>query len=552
MLTTILLSSLEKVLPAVQPVSNFIDQPSVLKNEPFNFQIAYQSTDHAWLWKGPVTITIDSPLAPYISVRSVDLVPSNYPSPPSPDEDYLTSMPSLLPDVLQPLSSSQVKVLPNQWRSLWFEVAHDDQRPVGTYPITVIFKDASGTEVSRQTFNLEIMDVLLPKQSLIHTEWFHTDCIANYYGVDVFSERYWEIVQSYMATAANHGINMILTPLFTPPLDTEIGGERLTVQLVDVVQNNGSYSFNFDKLGRWIEIGKQVGIEYFEMSHLFTQWGAFATPKIMATVDGTYKQIFGWDVLSQDPAYKIFLDAFLPSLTDYLKACNIDKQCYFHISDEPSLDQLEGYKYAYNLVAHHLEGYPIIDALSNLEFYETGALKHPIPSNDHIHPFIEAGVPNLWTYYCCAQANKVSNRFMALPSFRNRIIGLQMFKYDITGFLHWGYNFYNNQYSIAPIDPYRITDAGCAFPSGDAFLVYPGENGPIDSIRLKVFAEALYDLRAMELLTSLTSKEHVLELMEGTLDEPITFSSYPHSASYILNFRNTLNKEIAHCTTVIK
>ncbi|MEG0578349.1 MAG: hypothetical protein RR490_00285, partial [Niameybacter sp.] len=423
MLSTILLSSLEKVLPTQQPVSTFVEQPSILKNESFNFQIAYQSTEHAWLWRGPVTIYVDSPLATAITIKSVGLVPSNYPSPPNPDQDYLTSMPGLLPDVLEPLKENKIKILPNQWRSLWFEVDGSTELPAGNHPITIVLKDASGTEVSRQTFNLEVIDAALPKQTLVHTEWFHTDCIANFYQVDVFSERYWELVESFMHTASKHGINMILTPLFTPPLDTEIGGERLTVQLIDVTVNNGEYSFNFDKLGRWIEIAQRVGIEYFEMSHLFTQWGAFAIPKIMATVEGQMTQIFGWDTLAKDPSYKVFLDTFLPQLTTYLEAHDLKDKCYFHLSDEPGLDQLENYKFACSLVEKHLENYPIIDALSNLEFYQTGALKHPIPSNDHVHAFIDAGVPTLWTYYCCAQADQVSNRFMALPSFRNRIIG---------------------------------------------------------------------------------------------------------------------------------
>jgi hypothetical protein len=41
---------------------------------------------------------------------------------------------------------------------------------------------------------------------------------------------------------------MILTPLFTPPLNTAVGGEKLTVQLVDVEKSNDKYSFGFDNL----------------------------------------------------------------------------------------------------------------------------------------------------------------------------------------------------------------------------------------------------------------------------------------------------------------
>ena len=40
---------------------------------------------------------------------------------------------------------------------------------------------------------------------------------------------------------------MLLTPVFTPPLDTAIGGERRTVQLVDVHVTENGYTFGFDK-----------------------------------------------------------------------------------------------------------------------------------------------------------------------------------------------------------------------------------------------------------------------------------------------------------------
>ena len=132
-----------------------------------------------------------------------------------------------------------------------------------------------------------------------------------------------------------------------------------------------------------------------------------------------------------------------------------------------------------------------------------------------------------------------------LPSRRNRILSVQLFKYDITGFLHWGFNFWNSQYSIKAINPYAVTDAGSAYPSGDPFLVYPGDNGqPIESIRIKVLMEALYDLRAMKLLESLTSKEFVMDIIEGTLQTPITFSDYPRCDEYIIETRNLINEEI--------
>jgi hypothetical protein len=144
----------------------------------------------------------------------------------------------------------------------------------GTYPIQCIFETMEGEELARETFMMEVIDAALPKQTLWHTEWFHCDCLATWYGTEVFSEAHWSRIEQYIQTAVQHGINMILTPVFTPPLDTEVGGERPTVQLVDVEKSGDKYHFGFDRLTRWVRMCLANGIEYFEISHLYTQWGA--------------------------------------------------------------------------------------------------------------------------------------------------------------------------------------------------------------------------------------------------------------------------------------
>ena len=184
----------------------------------------------------------------------------------------------------------------------------------------------------------------------------------------------------------------------------------------------------------------------------------------------------------------------------------------------------------------------IFDALSDYKFYESGLVTCPIPSNNHIDIFLENKVPNLWTYYCCSQKYDVANRFMSMPSYRNRIIGLQMYKFDIVGFLHWGYNFYYSQYSRRKINPYVVTDADGAFPSGDSFSVYPGEEGPLESIRLKVFKHALQDMQALKCLESYTSKQEIVKLMDKEVS--ITFSKYPQNSDFILNLREEVNEKI--------
>ncbi|WP_199614087.1 DUF4091 domain-containing protein [Paenibacillus alkalitolerans] len=540
-LETRCLSSLSKVFPDEELKDAPFNKFSALRNETFSFQVAFRSNA---IMK-QLRVRIESDLTDLITVRTVGLVPSEMPIYSGHDENILRSAPGLYPDPLYPIDSDGITALPKQWRCVWVTVEVNADTDPGVHAIKIVFDTASGETLATERFELEVIPAQLPNQRLIHTEWFHTDCIATYYRYDVFSEQHWEMIGKYIQTAVKHGLNMILTPLFTPPLDTAVGGERPTVQLVDVEKTGETYRFGFDKLTRWIELSRSKGIEYFEFSHLFTQWGAKHAPKIIATENGESKKIFGWETDASGEEYKNFLGQFLPALVDYIKKHNIESYSYFHISDEPNISHIDSYRSASAIIRKHLDGFPIIDALSDYEFYRKGLVERPIPASNHMDSFLENKVPDLWTYYCCSQFKKVSNRFFCFPSSRNRIIGMQLYKYDIAGFLHWGYNFWYSQYSRKPVDPFKVTDAMHAFPSGDAFLVYPGGDGPIESIRMEVFYEALQDLRALQLLESYIGKEKTLELIHEEAGGDITFEQYPTDAGRLLKTRERINRAIS-------
>ena len=59
-----------------------------------------------------------------------------------------------------------------------------------------------------------------------------------------------------------------------------------------------------------------------------------------------------------------------------------------------------------------------------------------------------------------------------------------------------------------------------------------------------LITHAMQDLRAMNLLASLTSREHVIALIERGLDHPLTFSRYPSSSAWLLDLRERINAEI--------
>ncbi len=507
---------------------------SVLKGERYSYQIAYKSSEKFF-----AEIVIDSPLSQFITVRSVGNVPSELPVYESDCEFCERNEPGLFPDVLFPIENNSVLIKRQNYYALWITVDLPKDTDAGDYEIKIKLKK-DGKTISENIFGLHVINAVLPEQKLIYTQWFHSDSIANYYKIPVFCEKFWALVESFIKAAVHTGVNMLLTPVFTPPLDTEIGGERLTVQLVDVKLENGKYSFGFDRFIRWVRLAQKCGIKYFEISHLFSQWGAKYTPKIVAEVNGSQKRIFGWETSADSIEYAELLSAFIPQLIKVIRSLGIEKSTFFHISDEPNEDQIESYSRAKRTVAPLLEDFPIIDALSDYSFYESGIINNPIPCTNDIESFIEKGFPHPWTYYCCGQGGKLSNRFFGMPLSTTRIIGFQLFKYGIEGFLQWGFNFYNSQYSLRSIDPFAVTDADSAFPSGDSFTVYPGKSGAIESVRSEVFFQALQDMRALTLLCDRIGKKRTIAAVEADFGI-ITFFDYPRGTGKMLKLRKSVN-----------
>ena len=224
---------------------------------------------------------------------------------------------------------------------------------------------------------------------------------------------------------------------------------------------------------------------------------------------------------------------FIPALIAFFDEKGLKDRIRFHISDEPSLAHIEQYRYAKSIVAPLLGDCPICDAISNYEFFETGLIENPVVATNHISPFIENKVKSMWAYYCCAQFEYVGNRFLAMPSYRNRILGLQLYKYNIQGFLQWGYNFYYSQRSLMEINPYITTSGDKSFPSGDSFSVYPVKNGVVPSLRGIIFKEALNDIEICRTLEGFIGREKVIEMIDESAGMTLTFSEYPRNPEYI-------------------
>ena len=532
------ISSVEDILPKVNLALTEISSMSVLMGESASYQIAYVADVCQ-----EYTVTAHSDIQSHISLYKIGNVPVGrtvHTLKGLADDNYISKDGGLYPDILYPLEDGLVRA-EYYHQGIWVEI--DEAVPAGEHRIEVTF--ACGDERASAAFTLEVLNAQLPPQELKYKVAVHGDCIAEYYDIPVFSQRHWELLEKFITLSAQYGSNMLMPPVFTPPVDTWVGGERLTVQLVDITKDGEQYSFDFSKLERYISICHKAGIRYFFLPSLFTQWGAECAAKFVVREDGVEKKMFGWDVKSTDPVYFAFLRQFLPALTDAVKRLGIEKNVMLSMSDEPFDDEaIRRYKTLNGFLAPLVKDFTVLDSFSSFAHFKESGANMPLIPIDVMADFDgKIGDAQLCVYYCCAQDSKVSNRFIAMPLYRTRCFGYQMYKYDVKMFFHWALNFYHSALSLKQVDPFQSTDADGCYPAGDPFNVYPGADGPIKSTRLVVFKEALQDLRALKLLERYIGREAVIQMLEEITGE-ITFENCARSAGTILTVRERLRENL--------
>lgn len=417
--------------------------------------------------------------------------------------------------------------------------------PRGKYEIKICIKSLlDGSVLGTHIFHLKVIGKCLPKQTIMYTNWFHYDCLADIHGVELYSDKYFELLGKYLENASRHGMNTLLLPAFTPALDTCIGEERQNVQLVKIKKCDGGYEFDFSLLEQFIELAGKSGIEYFEHVHLFSQWGAEHAPNIYAEVEGVCKRIFGWETDASREEYKDFLKSYFEGLMKIIKRLGIADNMFFHVSDEPTDKNKESYEKAANIAASFLKEFKSGDALSSFKFYENGLVKTPIVSIADAENFF-GKCESLWLYYTGGGGalGKCSNRLITDKPYRTRILGLHLYKYKAKGFLHWGYNYYYDRMSKGIFDP-KTNPCGYKQIPGASYLVYPGNGEPVSSLREKYMCEAMCDFKTLKLLEEYVGYERVIEICETFFGKRIDAFTMPENEAQMLKFRQRINEEI--------
>ena len=380
-------------------------------------------------------------------------------------------------------------------QAFWVTVKVSAAAKPGPYVLPITVK--SDEQARRLSVSLEVLPaVLQPRTNFPVTQWFYTDSLCDWYQVDPWTRPLWSLLKSYFDCFRGHGFDTLLTPLFTPPLD----GVKRPTQLLRVGRERRRYSFDWSDVEKWVKLARGSGIENFEWCHFFAQWGVKHAPRIYEGQGLDEKLLWAPETGATSETYRRFLSQLLPELHNFLKAKRLLGKSFFHVSDEPhGAEHKANYVAARAMLRDLAPWIRTMDALSEIDYGREGLTDMPIPSIAVTRQYAEEGIPS-WTYFCCGPRGKYLNRLLDTPLPKMRMAGWLFHRFQRLGFLHWGFNYWYKSQTRQLIDPFTVTD-GLAWPGwayGDTMLVYPGCDGPLESIRGQVFAESLQDLALLQ------------------------------------------------------
>lgn len=211
------------------------------------------------------------------------------------------------------------------------------------------------------------------------------------------------------------------------------------------------------------------------------------------------------------------------------------------LADEPQVHNTAAYRILAAVCRKFLPGVPILDAVEAAEL--GGGLDIWVPKLDtyekhrEIFDRLKGAGETMWFYTCAFPAGRAMNRSMDLPLTVSRAVLWMAALYRLSGYLHWGFNYYIGQdIWHSACCPHK----GALLPAGDAHIVYPGAHGPLRSMRFEAQRGGAEDC------------ELLFQLMDGSQEEaedlirPVCTSScsYTPEGEVLLRARRQLMADL--------
>jgi len=440
-----------------------------------------------------------------VRTRFVGFVPVTKNTPDTPEEELICQAPCLVPDPL--LMEKVISLEPEQTQPVWLTVSVPEDAAPGKY-IGVMNVSGDGEEVAIP-LRLTVHPVTLPaERNLFVTNWTNIGNFARFFGTERYTERFWSVIDSFARNMGEHRQSVILCP-------TEM------IRIAE--EENGRLTFDFTDWDRWVETFDRHGCaKLIEGGHLGRRGeGKWLTPWFEWRKFPVKRRAGATGEVDPEQVIKQLVAA----LYAHLKERGWFDRFVMHVVDEPAEHTEEDYRKKAALIRGLMPGVRFLEAMSLPD--ARGLLDLLVPQLSHFHERLdeylklrdETGV-EIWHYTCMYPTGRYPNRFLDFSLLKTRVLHWINWRYGLTGYLHWGLNFWAKD----PFRQDRIDHPEEDLPPGDWWIVYPGEDGPIDSLRWEHMREGIQDYELLRLLGERGPEGLADDICRRLVPDPVSYA----------------------------
>ncbi|WP_294167267.1 glycoside hydrolase domain-containing protein [uncultured Clostridium sp.] len=402
--------------------------------------------------------------------------------------------------------TTPINIAANKIQPIWVEFAIPKDAVAGTYT-TKIKVTAHGISTPLEfNYTIKVKDVTLPDASTFGNTfdielWQYPYSSAEYYGVEAFSERHFELLKSNMEIYKSIGGHAITTTISEDAWSGQTYSKN-TIHYPSMIKwtknSNGSFTYDYTNFDKWVEFNKKMGIGDKIILYSIAPWHSSFTYWENGNL---VKESF---TAGTDRYNTVWRD-FLQKTIEHLMAKGWFDDAYIGIDErgfsKAAFDLIDSVKNIHGkslktagAMDHFVDKYDLALRVTDLNVGDSAAATNPVKFTQLVEAREALGYRT--TLYSCTE-HQPGNFSLSAPveSYWSVINAGE----ETSGFLRWAYDAW-----VA--DPLNDTTHN-AFEPGDAFLIYPDEKNATNptaksSVRLERMAEGVRDVNKIKMILS--------------------------------------------------
>jgi hypothetical protein len=461
------------------------------RNEVESGQVAVRSTAASVLRPiiSPLVHADGDARIEHVRANPVGYVQLDVQTPDTPAGRIVHRAPGPFPDVL--LDEPEVTLEAGQTRPLWLTVTVPPTAKPGVYGGELML--VGGRGILAVPIEVRVFDALLPDvRTLCLSQWFSADGYLSRHlpSATYPSEAFWRTMRAIARNMRAHRQNVVRIP-FGPSINGPIAAIPTGID---------GLAFDFSGFDRLVHLFIEEGAgDLIEGMHLGTRpnnnW--LAPQFVVRGLLNVGGSIAAVDLKADTLECRHFLAQYLPALGRHLAMKGWTGRYVQHICDEPVDENAASYQALARTVRALLPGVRVIEAVHSTKLDDLVDIWVPqldlLAEDSRFYRARQKLGNQVWFYTCCHPKGRFPNRFLDRGLLDVRLVHWMNFTLNATGYLHWGYNQWN-------VDNPSVQTHWEGLPGGDCWIVYPGREGVLDSIRHEAMRDGVEDYELLRLL----------------------------------------------------